>query len=188
MGIVKVNRTGQTANVYLSNACNSNEIIGTIYNNEVFTWREEWSGSGASEYSVQLITFRNSAGQKASGWIAGAQSEPIFQTNLSALRAKTVTLNGETYYAFKMRRDEELFDNQGNQLQNKKAYKDRYILTKGSTSGASNPHLLSVWYLETGVGTGVYSPIVSGTNAFVDLGYDKGSTMGSNFSLIGSIG
>lgn len=48
MGIVKVNRTGQTANVYLSNACNSNEIIGTIYNNEVFTWREEWSGSGAS--------------------------------------------------------------------------------------------------------------------------------------------
>ncbi len=187
MGIVKVNRTGTAVSVYLTNACNPSDVIGTIYHNEVFTWTGEWSGSSASGFYVQGIRFRNSSGIAASGWIPGMQTAPIFSTNIAALRAKTVTIGSETYYAFKMRRNANLYNNSGVYL-GKIAYKDRYILTKGSTAGVTHPEWLSVWYLETGVGTNTYNQIVSGTNAFVDMGYNIGSTMGSDFTLIGSIG
>ncbi len=95
-------------------------------------------------------------------------------------------LNIATGTMTKMRRNEELYNSAGTLL-SKTAYKDRYILTEGSTSGQTHPEWLAVKYLETGVGTNQYSEIVTGGYAFVDLGYDKGSTMGSNFSLIGSI-
>lgn len=103
MAIVKVNRTGNKHNVYLSNACNPNEIIGTLYNNEVFTWTGEWSGSSASGYYVQSIAFRKSDGTQGAGWVAGKQSEGIFATNICSLPAKTVTYNGKTCYALKLR-------------------------------------------------------------------------------------
>lgn len=41
--------------------------------------------------------------------------------------------------------------------------------------------------MEAAEGSGVYTEIIRGTNAFVDLGYDKGSTFTSNASLIGSL-
>lgn len=46
---------------------------------------------------------------------------------------------------------------------------------------------LQVFYLGTGVGTGEYKEIIPGTYAFVDMGYDTGSMMSSNCSLIGSV-
>lgn len=95
-------------------------------------------------------------------------------------------IGGKTYYGFKMRREEELYDRNGNSL-SKTAKKDRCILCESSTAGNSYPERLSVIYLETGVGTGAYQQIVSGTNAFIDLGYDKGSMFNSNCSLIGSL-
>lgn len=183
MGIVKVNRTGKSYKVYLTNATNPNEVIGTIYNNEVFTWTGGWAGSN----TVQGICFRNSAGKVAYGWVIGYDTEAQFATNLHQMAAKTVVQNGKTYYAFKMRRDEELYDGGGNGI-SKKALKDRYILSEGSSSGASHADWLAVRYLETGVGTGKYDPIMDGVAvAFVDMGFDKGSTMGKDFSLIGSI-
>ena len=186
MGTVKVNRTGKKYNVYRTNGCTSDEIIGTIYNNEVFTWTGEWSGSGASGFYVQSIVFRNSDGKKAGGWISGKKTDDIFKTDLASMKAKMVTVNGKSYYAFKMRRNEELYNSEGKYLC-RTAYKNRYILAEGSTSGKTHPEWLAVKYLETGVGTNEYDEIVTGGYAFVDLGYDKGSTMGSNFALIGSI-
>ena len=186
MGIVKVNRTGKKYNVYRSNACNSDEIIGTIYNNEVFTWTGEWSGSSASGYYVQSIVFRNSDGEKDGGWVVGEGTDAIFSTNLSEMAAKKVTVDGKSYYAFKMRRDSTLYDKSGNRLK-KTAYKNRYILTEGSTSGVKNPGYLAVKYVESGVGTNDYTVIETGRYAFVYLQYYVGSTMGSDFLLIGKI-
>lgn len=37
---------------------NANEQIGTLYNNEVFTWIEPWNGNGW-EYAVQAIDGTN---------------------------------------------------------------------------------------------------------------------------------
>ena len=186
MGIVKVNRTGTSVPVYLTNSCNPSEQIGTIYNNEVFTWVSEWSGSSASGFYVQNIKFRNSSGSFISGWVAGRQTDPIFSTNISSLKYKTVIKDGATCYAFKLRRNADLYDNSGNPIS--QAPKDRFILCKGSTSGSTHKNWLAVWYLETGIGTDNYYQIAYNTNAFVDLDFFTSSLMESQFLLIGSIG
>lgn len=184
MSIVKVNRSGAAHKIYETTAAKNQ--IGTLYNNEMFTWIEEWPGSDASGYYMQKIAFRASDGTRKLGCIASAQTESVLSTNICALASFTKVINGKTYYGFKMRRDEELYDRSGNKLTGK-AYEGRNILCESSTGGQSNPGLLSVIYLETGVGTGKYNYIVSNSNAFVDLGYDKGSMFDSNCSLIGSL-
>lgn len=85
-----------------------------------------------------------------------------------------------------MRRTEELCDGKAN-LISKKAYAGRIILCESSTSGAVNTHWLACQYLETSVGSGRYAEIISGKDAFVDLGYDQGSTFTINCSLIGCL-
>ena len=190
MSIVKVNRTGNKHNVYLSNACNPNEIIGTLYNNEVFTWTGEWPGSSASGYYVQSIAFRKSDGTQGAGWVAGKQSEGIFATNICSLPAKTVTYNGKTCYAFKMRRNETIYSRKStasNKIKVGTAYKDRYILAESSTAGNTFPGWLSIVAQETGVGTNKYNAVSSDGNAFVDMDYAHGSMFNSNFALIGSL-
>lgn len=184
MSIVKVNRSGAQHKIYESNAATTQ--IGILYNNEMFTWTGEWNGSGASGYYIQSVLFRGSDGRIKRGWISGRQSESVFATNICSLANFTKVMGGKTYYGFVMRRNEELYDKSGNKL-SKIAYQGRRILCESSTGGTSHPEWLSVIYLESGVGTGVYEQIVSGTNAFIDLGYDKGSMFNSDCSLIGSL-
>ncbi len=76
MGIVKVNRTGKKFSVYKSNGASRDEIIGTIYNNEVFTWTGKWEGGEAAGFYIQSICFRNSDGEVISGWLPGEETEP----------------------------------------------------------------------------------------------------------------
>lgn len=190
MSIVKVNRTGKTHSVYLTNACLPSELIGTLYNNEVFTWTGEWPGSGASGYYVQSIRFRKSDGTEASGWVAGKQSEALFATNICDLAAKRVNFNGKSCYAFKMRRSEPIYSKSstsGNKIKLDTAYKDRYILAESSTGGQTFPGWLSIVAQETGVGTNNYTAVPGGSNAFVDMDYANGSMFNSNFALIGSL-
>lgn len=191
MAIVKVNRTGKTHNIYRTNGCATNEVIGTLYNNEVFTWTGEWPGSGASGFYSQSIRYRNKDGKEASGWVSGKQSDPLFGTNLSALAAKRVMFNGKNCYAFKMRRNEPVYkktSTASNKIQIATAYKDRYVLAESSTAGNTFPGWLSIVAQETGTGTNQYKAISSSDgNAFVDMDYANGSMMNSNFALIGSL-
>lgn len=62
MAIVKVNCSGVTRKIYLTSPLDANEQIGTLYNNEVFTWIEPWSGN-VYAYFVQAIAFRGSVGK-----------------------------------------------------------------------------------------------------------------------------
>lgn len=187
MAIVKVNRSGKNQTVYLTNACTPDEVIGTIYNNEMFTWVSEWPGSAATEYYVQAIYFRGSDGTPKYGWIGTKQTDKVLETNICNLAMFTKVINGTTYYGFKMRRDEELYDRNGKSIA-RIASKGRRILCQSSTAGQEHPGWLSVYYLESGENTDLYIELVPGSNAFVDLGYDKGSTFNSNTSLIGSLG
>lgn len=43
MAIVKVNRSGKSYPIYKEN--NADEQIGTLYNNELFTWKSAWEGN-----------------------------------------------------------------------------------------------------------------------------------------------
>lgn len=190
MSIVKVNRTGTTHKIYRTNSCASDEVIGTLYNNEVFTWTGEWPGSGASGFYVQSIHFRNSGGIEVNGWVPGKQSEAIFDTNLCSLAAKQVSYNGKTCYAFKMRRNEMIYSKKStatNKIQVGTAYKDRYVLAESSTAGNTFPGWLSIVAMETGVGTGKYAAVSSDGNAFVDMDYANGTQLDSNFALIGCL-
>ena len=184
MGIVKVNRTNTRIPVY--EGSNGSGKIGTIYPNEVFTWIEEWNGSAASGFYSQRICFRNSAGEVDWGWVLLSQNDDELATNICELPYSRVQDGGVNYYCFKMRRTEELYDGNAQPL-NKKAYAGRRILCKSSTSGAVNTNWLAVYKLETAVGSGDYDFINGGNVAFVDMGYDQGSTFTSDFSLIGSL-
>ncbi len=184
MGIVKVNRTDTRINIY--DDITFQRKIGTIYPNEVFTWISQAEGQASVGYYAQNICFRNSAGKVSRGWIAYSQNDDELATNICELSLPKVTVNGESYFCFKMRRNEELYDGNANRL-SKTAYMGRRILCKSSTSGAANTHWLAVYKLETGVGTGVYTDINSGNAGFVDMGYDQGSTFTTDFSLIGSL-
>lgn len=184
MGIVKVNRTNRQVKIY--EAVDATKQIGTLYPNEMFTWIEEWTGSAASDYYMQRICFRNKAGEPYWGWVALAQNENVLATNICALPYCKKVINGKTYYGFKMRRTEELYDGSAN-LISKKAYAGRILLCESSTSGKVNTHWLACQYLETAVGSDRYAEIISGKDAFVDLGYDQGSTFTTNCSLIGSL-
>ena len=184
MSIVKVNRTGRSYGIYDTNAMTNR--IGTLYNNEVFVWTGEWPGSSASGYYVQSICFRGSDGTIKRGWVGGEQSDPLFATNICSLANFTRVINGVTYYGFRMRRDEELYDRDGNILIRNAAQHKR-ILCASSTGGDRHPEWLSVVYLESGIGTGNFEEIVSGSNAFVDIGFDTASMFDSDCSLIGSL-
>ena len=185
MSIVKVNRSGVSHKIYETNAMVKQ--IGTLYNNEVFTWTGEYPGSSSTGHYVQGIAFRGSDGTQKGGWISGRQSDSVFATNICSLAKFTKVINGKTYYGFEMRRDEGLYDKSNGDYLGKIAPKGRHILCESSTGGYSFPGRLAVVYLETGVGTGKYAEIVEGTHAFVDIGYDQGSMFTSNCSLIGCL-
>ncbi|MCR5755157.1 MAG: hypothetical protein K6G30_10145 [Acetatifactor sp.] len=185
MAIVKVNRSGKNHKICLTNTMNPNEQIGTLYNNEVFTWIEPWNGNGWG-YAVQAIAFRGSDGTVKKGWISGEETDKVFENNICSLAKFTKVIKGKTYYGFKMRRDEELYDRNGKSI-SKIAFKDLHVLCESSTAGSTHNEWLSVVYLESGKGTDIYNEIISGSNAFIDIGYDKGSMFNSNASLIGSL-
>lgn len=75
MSIVKVNRSGATHKIYETTA--ATKQIGTLYNNEMFTWIEEWPGSSASGYYMQKIAFRGGDGNSGCpGGKGAAQTAP----------------------------------------------------------------------------------------------------------------
>ena len=153
----------------------------------MFIWTSEWSGSATSGYYVQAICFRGSDSSIKHDWISAKQTDKILKTNLCNLAMVTKVINGTSYYGFKMRRNEELYDRNGNSISSFTP-KGRCILCKSSTAGQEHPEWWSVYYLESGKNTDLYIELVPDSNAFVDLGYDKGSTLNSDTSLIGSPG
>lgn len=82
MAIVKVNRSGKSYPIYKEN--NADEQIGTLYNNELFTWKSAWEGNTAG-YSYQAISFRASDGSLAHGWIAASESDKVLANNICSL-------------------------------------------------------------------------------------------------------
>lgn len=184
MSIVKINCSGKKVPVYESNA--GTKQIGTLYNNELFTWVHEWAGGAASGFYMQAIRFRGSDGTVKAGWVAAKQTDKVFETNICSKANFKKIIAGKTYYGFKMRRNEPLYDNKGNYL-NKSAKKDYKILCSSSTGGATHPEWLSIMKIEDSKGSNNYVDIVSGTNAFINLGYEDGSMFNSSCSLIGSM-
>lgn len=147
MGIVKVNRSGKKYAVYESNAYGATQI-GTLYNNEVFTWVGGYPGNGNGGYYAWYVDFRASDGKKKTGCILCLETDAVLTNITDVVKFKKV-IDGETYYGFKMRRNAKMYSKGGTQL-TQWALKDKHILCKSATSGQNNTNYLQVFYLETG--------------------------------------
>lgn len=179
---VKVNHTGKQIPVMESIAFKAPQV-GLIYPNELFS-----VGNIASEeMALYSIRFRNSAGKIASGVIYSGNNDENVSNKLNIYNYALFTkvIDGKTYYGFKMRRSEELYDGNANKL-SVVAPSGRCILCERSTCGVTHPEWLAAQYLETKIDSGTYYKPASGT-MFVDVGYDKGSTFTSNSSIRGSL-
>ena len=179
---VKVNRTGKIIPVYESTAYGAPQI-GSLYTNEVFSVANILDSMRA----LYSIRFRNSAGQIKTGVIYSGDNDENVAANLNIHHyAKfTKVLNGKTYYGFEMRRSEEVYN--GSAVYLKFVRQGLRVLMDSSKSGLSRPYWIRIRYVETNVGTGQYVEIKEGEYVYMDLGYDKGSTLTSNCSLIGSL-
>lgn len=179
---VKVNRTGKQIPVRESVAYNAPQV-GLIYPNELFS-----VGNIANEeLALYSIRFRNSAGNIASGVIYARNNDENVAEKLNIYNYALFTkvIDGKTYYGFKMRRSEELYDGNAKKL-SVVAPSGRCILCERSTCGVNYPEWLAAQYLETKIDSGTYYRPTPGT-MFVDIGYDKGSTFTSNSSIRGSL-
>ena len=178
---VKVNRTGAKIPVYESVAYGAPQI-GTIYPNEVFSV----ANIANEELADYTIRFRNSAGKVTLGVIyAGHNDENVSASlNLHKYAMFTKTLNGKTYYGFNLRRSKELYN--GNASYIRTLNSGIRVLTEKSQCGVTHPEWMNISYYETSAGSGLYT-LANGGSAFLDVGFDKGSTFTSNCSLIGSM-
>lgn len=183
MGKVIVNRTGSIIPVYADN--NFSVKSGSIYPNELFTLVSLFD---EADIGICYIYFRNSAKVGVHGYIsAGPGHKNIQPSNYVHNFAKfTKVMSGKTCYGFELLRSEELYNGSGKPL-NKVAALGRKFLCEDSTSGATIHNLMRIQYLETNIGSNVYERLVTGGDAFIDVGYNAGSTMGHNASFIGSI-
>ena len=183
MGIVKINRSGKTVNVY--NTTSLDSIIGKIYPNEMFTWVEEDRAGAAVGYGKQRIMFRNSQGEATHGWLNVSQSDACLATNLCELPKFTETINGKTYYGFELRRLEHIYDGNANYLGFVEP--GATILCDSSACGATHHDWLNIDFVEEEKGTGRHVAANPNGQCFIDLGYNFGSTFTTNCSLIGSL-
>lgn len=182
MGTVYVNRTGSNINVY--EATDFKTLIGTLYPNELFSLVRLDDSVGQGYCTIR---FRNKYHLPATGIIsAGRNDVNIAEANKLCKYAQfKKVINGITYYGFQMRRDEAVYNGGGAYV--KQAVKGIKFLCKDSSTGDTHPDWKRFQYLETGVGTGVYTRVEGGENAYIDIGYNAGSTMTSNSSFIGSL-
>ena len=180
---VKVNRTGKQIVVYATTEYQAPQI-GTIYPNEVFSVGNILN----EEMALYSIRFRNSAGQKTTGVIfAGHNSENVSPDlniqNYAQFRKRMP--DGINYYGYTLRRSEEVYNGSATFL--RLIGQGQKVLADSSKSGVTHPEWMRIKYVETNVGTDDFVEIKDGEYVYMDIGYDKGSTLTSNCSLIGSL-
>lgn len=182
MGTVYVNRTSDRIPIYSNNQYTTQ--IGTLYPNEIFTLTYFFNEAFRADCS---IVFRNSSGLPDTGIIdAGPGEKYITQDKkICGCALFTYPYKGKTYYGFKLRRDEAVYDGSKNYLLTAKA--GVRFLCLDSSSGDTDGKLKRFQLLETGVGTNNYYEVIEGRDAYIDIGYNAGSTMTTNASFIGSL-
>ena len=182
MGTVYVNTTSDKIPIYSSNQYTTQ--IGTLYPNEIFTLTHFFNEAYRGDCT---IIFRNSSGLPDQGVIdSGPGDKYILQDKkICGYALFTKQYNGKTYYGFKLRRDEAVYDGSKNYLFTAKA--GLRFLCKDSSSGDTDGKLKRFQLLETGIGTNNYYEVIEGDSAYIDIGYNAGSTMTTNASFIGSL-
>ncbi|MGN0372083.1 MAG: hypothetical protein ACI4F3_04645 [Enterocloster sp.] len=166
MGYHAINE-GSSITVYRIAGCPSDEIIGTLYNGEVFTVIGEHQGYGGN-YEIRYL---DSNGNYRIAFIDSGQYGNL------AYSGKRVTESalGNACYRFKLRKSLKVVDSNGNQKVTLAA--GDYVYTRGATCGASNPANMYIIGYKKG------SAAVTSFTGFVSLDYTAGSMFSKNFCL-----
>lgn len=175
MGATAINKSGRALLVvreYMTAATGDN-LIGTIYHNECFTWDTTYVIPFSDGSVYRGIYFKGTDGMKYGWLLDSGANECVSFLNYSF--GNVVGPDGDTYKSFKVRTATSRYDESG-------TYKGTTvvggrILTNDTEPGQSMSYCMRAMYYETGAGTGVFRPI-SGTNGeygFVDTGIRNGS-------------
>jgi len=140
----------------------------------------------AGGFYAHKIKCRTSVGTIREGWVfidvLDKDKCPLFTPIHYCAYGKEV-ISGKTYYIFKMRRQEEVYN--GSAVKIGVVSKGTLVLTDGNISGQTRPHWLRVCYKrDSDSGRWIQ---LNGGSAFLDMGFDIGTLLTSTSSLIGSL-
>ena len=157
--------TGGTIPVYRISSCPSSEVIGELYNNEVFIDL----GITTGYTNVHEVRFLNPSGKFTGGFIKSGTYENLMYHGVYSSIAQ-----GKGY-RFTSRKTLNIVNNSNTRIDTINAGEDEY--TNSGIAGASDPQNMKIYAYKPANGT------VIGVDGFVKLNYTYGSMFGSTFCL-----
>ena len=181
-----INKSGLAIPVYENfDWVNPGAQIGTIYNNEAFSW--EYGEAGNS------IWFRNSSGLITHGFmplatpngdpIMSEETERLFYTPCTDYAYGTVRINNTAYKTFKFRRSEEVYT--ANATRWGTVASNMRVACLTSLAGENHPDWKAINYVERTDGEWIKVEGNGYSYGFVDTGLNVGSGA-SSISMYGS--
>jgi len=158
-------------------------VIGHLYNREAFCWHDTEDGT--------LVYFRNGAGKVVPGYyyhedansnLLNADIEKVF-TDCTDRPYGTVRIGNETFYTFKLRRNEEVYTVAGTRWGTVAA--GRRVACRTDMMDEWNPDRKGINYVESSDGQWVKVTGDGYNYGFVDTGLEKGATP-TTISMYGS--
>lgn len=167
-----VNKSSQTIDVW---DMTGSSIIGHLYQREAFG--RKYVGSG-----YRQVRFRDGSGNVRDGLVFNTDYLPSsWETPCTNYPYGTVTLDGQTYYTFMFRRDENIYKPDGTYWGLVLAGKR--VACLDATSGSSHPEWKCIQWYESSRG---WATVCNDYGyGFVDTGLDHGS-MPDTISMYGT--
>lgn len=159
---------GSNITVYRTSDCPDHEVIGSLYNGEVFTFIAEHQGY-FGHYEIRYLdntgTYR----------IAFIQSGQYGNLAYSGRRVTESVLGSSACYRFRLRKSLRVVSSNGSLHTTLNA--GDYVYTRGATAGSGNPANMYIIGYKKG------SANVVNYSGFVTLDYSGGSMFSRNFCL-----
>lgn len=166
MGYHAINE-GSSITVYRVAACTNDEVIGTLYNGEVFTLIGEHQGY----FGNYEIKYLDSNGTYRSAYIDSGQYGNLAYSGTRV----TESVLGSACYRFKLRKSLKVVTSNGSSHTTLSA--GDYVYTRGATCGASNSANMYIIGYKKGAAA------VRSFDGFITLDYLGGSMFSKNFCL-----
>lgn len=166
MGYHAINE-GSNITVYRIAGCPSDEIVGTLYNGEVFTVVGEHQGY-LGNYEIRYL---NSNGSYSLGFIDDGQYGNLAYSGMKV----TESALGNACYRFKLRKSLKVVNSNGGAHTTLNA--GDYVYTRGATCGASTKENMYIIGYKKG------SAAVTSFTGFVTLDYTGGSMFSKDFCI-----
>lgn len=161
-----VNLSGKTLSVY--DATKTTTLVGTVLNNCTYVIRSSASGY----YTVNFKASNSTSENLSTGVIKVSDVTNAGKTPITDVSYTTETIDGTSYYIFKVRQNSSLYNAKAEYVGTVK--KDMFVATKDTLCGNSYPYLKHIYYVMTS-STNDWEKL-EGTGGFVDSGIRTGNS------------